>query len=110
MPDNKQTAAPEEIAPMRRDTAMREVMERAIVARGRTVIIPDSATRVFTGRDPDTHAELFGQGSREIPPGNEVELPRSEVKRLRALGFLVDPDAAEIPIAEGPSYQEMSRR
>jgi hypothetical protein len=90
---------------------MREAMERAVVSRGRTVCVPDPSVTVFTGREPDgEHKERFAPGLREIGPGNEVELPRSEVLRLRKLGFLVDPDAAEIPTAEGPSYQEMSRR
>jgi hypothetical protein len=40
---------------------------------------------------------------REIPAGEEVEMPRGEVKRLRSLGFLVDPDAPQVKM-EGPDH------
>jgi hypothetical protein len=39
-----------------------EPTERAIVARGRTVVVPDpSVPSVFVGREPDTHREIFAQ-------------------------------------------------
>ena len=86
-----------------------EPMERAVVARGRTIAMPDpSAPSVFVGREPDTHREIFASVPREVGPGEEVELPRAEVKRLRNLGFLVDPDAVEVTI-EGPEKQSRVR-
>jgi hypothetical protein len=80
-------------------------MEKATVARGRTVCVPDlSKPSVFAGREPDTHRELFAPGLRDIGPGEEVELPRDEVRRLRGLGFLVDPDAKEVAIEDGQTH------
>ncbi len=35
------------------------------------------------------------------PAGDTVTLPVSEIKRLRKLGYLVDPDGATIPAAAG---------
>ena len=85
-------------------TDREEPTERAIVARGRTVVVLDpSVPSVFVGREPETHREIFAPGMREVPAGEEVEMPRGEVKRLRSLGFLVDPDAAEVKV-EGPDH------
>jgi hypothetical protein len=36
--------------------------------------------------------------------GEEVELPRDEVLRLRGLGYLVDPSAKEIPVETGQTH------
>jgi hypothetical protein len=81
-----------------------EPTERAVVARGRTVVVPDlSAPSVFAGREADTHREIFAPGTREVLSGEEVEMSRGEVKRLRSLGFLVDPDAVEVKV-EGPNH------
>lgn len=60
-----------------------ERLVAATVARGRTV------------HDLD--------GKRHIA-GEEVSLPADEVKRLRGLGFLVDPKAPVIRLANGPSF------
>lgn len=35
---------------------------------------------------------------------NKIEVPEDEVKFLRARGFLVDPDAKEIPRGNGPMF------
>jgi hypothetical protein len=83
-----------------------EPMEKAVVARGRCVGIPDpTAEPGFIGREPDTNKELFAPGLKYILPGEEVELPRSEVKRLRGLGTLVDPNAPEPTIETGQSHR-----
>jgi hypothetical protein len=88
-----------------------ESMERAVVSRGRTVCVPDpTMPSVFAGREPDTHRELFAPGLRDYGPGEEVELPRDEVKRLRALGFFVDPDAKEVLIDDGRAHAEFGGR
>jgi hypothetical protein len=82
-----------------------EPTERAIVARGRCVGIPDSTVPpAFAGRDPIEHKEIFAPGLRYALPGEEVELTRSEVKRLRGLGTLVDPDAKEVEIETGQTH------
>lgn len=57
--------------------------EKATVAPGRTLSGPDG--------------ETYG-------PGAEVELAITEVKELRAAGFLVDPKATASQRGNGPSY------
>lgn len=37
-------------------------------------------------------------------PGEPLLLPESEVGRLRARGFLVDPSAPEVPVGNGPTF------
>jgi len=40
-----------------------------------------------------------------VGPGTEISLPADEVAELRALGFLVDPEAPDAPATgEGPSF------
>jgi hypothetical protein len=57
-------------------------MMKAVVAPRRTVMVDNK----FAG------------------PGAEVSLPADEVAELRASGFLVDPDAPEIPVVtDGPA-------
>ena len=63
-----------------KETASTEMVE-AVVARGRTV---------FEAKD------------RPRKAGQKIRLEASEAQRLRALGFLVDPDAAEIPVQQVP--------
>ena len=53
------------------------------VARGRTVVIKGKS---------------FG-------PGEKISLESEEINRLRELGFLVDPNAPEIPRGEGPTFE-----
>ncbi|GAB7525328.1 hypothetical protein [Paraburkholderia sp. 2C] len=71
-------------APVKQEPAQRTAaLEIAIVARGRTV------------RDLDgvPHAA-----------GDKVQLPASEIARLRARGFLIDPERPAIPLADGPTF------
>ena len=56
---------------------------KAIVAKGRTVVV----------------------GRQSVPEGKEVTLPEDEIASLRASGFLVDPDAPEIPRGDGPAFR-----
>jgi hypothetical protein len=80
-------------------------MERAIVARGRTVTVPDpTKPPAFVGRQIDTNVELFAPATRDFGPGEEVELPRDEVRRLRGFGYLVDSDATVIDIDTGEAH------
>ena len=79
-------------------------LERAIVARGRTVIADDpSKPRVI---DPQTGRQMGAPATRIFGPGQEVELPSDEILRLRADGFLVDPNAPEVPTEPGLSNAE----
>lgn len=41
---------------------------------------------------------------REYAPGAEVVLPLGEIRRLRGLGFLVDPNVKPIPVGNGPVF------
>lgn len=59
---------------------------QAIVARGRTVQDLDGKKRVA---------------------GEEVSLPKADIDRLRARGFLVDPKKPAIPLADGPTFGSM---
>ncbi len=55
---------------------------KAVVAKGRTVTV----------------------GKKDFGPGEEVSLPLEEVEQLRERGFLVDPNAAEVPRGNGPTF------
>ena len=79
-------------------------VDRAIVARGRTVAIPSPTKRAFAGRHPDTGVEIFGPKIDEFGPGTEVELPVDEIAELRAKGYLVDPGAVQHQVANGPNF------
>jgi hypothetical protein len=80
-------------------TAMRVPIERAIVARGRTICVPDpTKPPAFVGREIETNRAMFAPATRDFGPGEEVELPRDEVRRLRGFGYLVDSDATVIDI------------
>jgi hypothetical protein len=80
--------ASEQAAPTEPD----EPLERAVVATGHVVHI-NSGRRVQRGSDPNDFSKpIFRTPFVEATPGTEVELPRSEVKRLRETGHLVDPN------------------
>jgi hypothetical protein len=86
-------------------TAIGEAMERAIVARGRTVVVPDpTKPPVFVGRQIETNREMFAPATRDFGPGEEVELPRGEAQRLRGFGYLVDADAKVVDIDTGEAH------
>jgi hypothetical protein len=83
-----------------------EKLARGIVARGRTIDVPDlNAPKQIAGYT----LEGKPQGklaTRSYGPGQEVELPAAEIASLRKRGFLTDPDQTLPPLAEGPSYTE----
>lgn len=80
-------------------------MVRATVARGRTVTAPDPAKREIAGTRPDG-STIYATGTTDYGPGAEIELSASEVQRLRATGFLVDPGPTPVAIGEGPKFSE----
>jgi hypothetical protein len=41
---------------------------------------------------------------KQFGPGSEVILPKHEVESLRKKGFLVDPDAVPVEVADGPTF------
>lgn len=63
-----------------------------VVARGRTVRtgIPGSGEP-----DPNDPRRVIGTTSRKHGPGETVWLPPSEAARLRAIGFVLDPQNAD---------------
>lgn len=81
---------------------------RATIARGRTVIMSDTNQMNIVGYDeagkPIKRAKSVAFGEHQ-----DIELPLSEAVRLRKLGYLVDPGAAPIPTADGPSFTELPK-
>ena len=75
---------------------------RAVVARGRSVDIPIGAL-VTVGLTAEGKT-VTRRPTKQFGPGNEVELPADEIKSLRKLGYLVDPEATVIPTGEGPMF------
>ncbi|MDA8230153.1 MAG: hypothetical protein M0006_02320 [Magnetospirillum sp.] len=43
-------------------------------------------------------------GGRKHGPGDSLGVEAAEAKRLRALGFLVDPAAPALPVGQGPTF------
>lgn len=83
---------------------------KGIVARGRSVDVPDpSAQRMVTGYNTEGKA-VTRAAFRSYGPGQEVTLPESEILSLRERGFLTDPDVTVPPLAEGPHFTETGHR
>lgn len=82
---------------------MAEQMETCIVAPRRSVMVGGAPAVALdepgsTGfKTPWTEGEIKG-------PGEQIRVPKSEAARLRKLGAVVDPDAPNIPVAAGPSF------
>ena len=112
---DKHVSGPMQRAPMIREPSMTaEVTEgteadpviRCIVARGHSVEVP-FGPKVQVGFTPSPDSKpVFAQKCRTFGPNQELELPQSEVTRLRKLGFLVDPDYTPPEVGEGPQYRE----
>jgi len=82
--------------------------ERAIVARGRTVVAPTGEKRV--GRYNDEGKPITVPVLKNFGPDQEIELPAGEIAWLRSTGHLVDPRIpAELP-AEGARVSEQGQR
>jgi len=66
---------------------------KATVAKGRTIIAPAPGEGSdLVGFDPFTAAPIRAPRQRAYGPGEEVQLPLSEIERLTRLGFLHDPN------------------
>ena len=79
---------------------------RGIVARGRSIDVPDmSVARQTIGYNADGKP-VTRSAIRTYLPGQEVELPAKEIISLRERGFLLDPDQSVPPLAEGPRFTE----
>lgn len=82
-----------------------EKIARGVVARGRTVDIPDTTRRQVIGHTPEGKP-IHRSPVRSFGPGNEIELPAQEIATLRERGFLVDPERVIPPLADGPHFTE----
>ncbi|SRR5579885_1302568 len=67
-----------------------DAIGKGIVERGRTVEVP-TGEKEMRGFDREGNA-LYRPVMRRYGPGQEVELPMREIRRLRELGFLTDPN------------------
>jgi len=74
----------------------------AIVAPGKTVYTEAVSAKVWDA-EAKREVDVVKAGGPK-GPGEKVSLPEDEVKRLRALGFLLASDAAPVPTAPGPSF------
>ncbi len=79
-----------------------EAMQTGVVARGRCLELADPSQplreRHSCGEGGIINTATF-QPCRRFMPGEEVTLPGSEIERLRALGYLVDPNRV-MPLQE----------
>ena len=78
-----------------------EPRELATVRMGRSVDVPDPVEKRAVGYDRDSGAMIFAAVQHRYGPGQQVELPVSEIRRLRGLGFLVDPSGEPV-FTSGP--------
>lgn len=75
----------------------------AIVAPGKTVYTEAVSAKVWDAEQKREVDVVKAGGPKG--PGESVSLPENEVKRLRALGFLLAHDAGPaIPSSPGPSF------
>jgi hypothetical protein len=72
-------------------TPVEEETETGIVADGHTVDVP-TGEKVVCGFDAVFARSVFRSVCKSFRPGETVTLPRSEIRRLQQLGFIVDPD------------------
>lgn len=83
-----------------------EKMVKAVVARGRSVMVP-VGKRVI-GFHPVTEAEIYGPVTQYVEELQEVELPESDVVWMRKAGYLIDPNNQQaVARGEGPSFTEI---
>jgi hypothetical protein len=82
-----------------------EKTARGVVARGRTIMVPDTNDRRVVNHTPEGKA-VYRCAERAFGPGQEVELPATEIVSLRERGFLIDPGQPIPPLADGPHYTE----
>ncbi|WP_024340989.1 hypothetical protein [Bradyrhizobium japonicum] len=86
-----------------------EKLVRGTVERGRTIRVPNDRDMQIVGTNPETGKPIRAPKIVEYGPGEEVNLPESEIKSLRALGFIVDPARVlkTVP-AEGSHLSELA--
>ncbi len=86
----------------------KEKLVRCVVERGRTVHAATGKKKML-GYDPIDGRQIFGPELTAYAPGQELMLPESEAKRLRAAGFVrdetryaSDTEAAKLPPTPQP--------
>lgn len=70
---------------------------KATVANGKTLHMPHPTEKMCVGYDVEQKANILVPRIAVYGPGVEVELPLSEVHRLKRLGFLVDTEDYQPP-------------
>lgn len=80
-------------------------LARGVVARGRTVVVPTAQTRTagYTAEGKPIVVPV----TKTFVPGQEIELPHDEIKWLRSIGHLIDPNAPMPPPAQGATLTEL---
>ncbi len=78
-------------------------MARGTVAKGRTVMAQTGVHR--TVNYTADGAPITRRTEVAHKPGQEIELPEHEISRLRAAGFLVDPNASLVKSDIGPTFE-----
>ena len=81
-------------------------MVTAIVARARTVYTGVEKYPVWDG-EKKAMITAF-RPCNPVGPGGAVTLPRAEVERLQAIGFLVKAGVDPLPTGNGPTYGRAS--
>jgi len=119
-PDLVLSGKPAPPSPAPDENTANEATAIGIVARGRTLHLPIPGERRSVGWDPNEKKTVYAAVTRGHGPGERVELPVSEIKRLQGLGFLVDPDrivAASAAVTAGaggtphqPEFATLPRR
>lgn len=86
----------------------RESKVRVIVRPGRTLHAEHPTETRYLGRHPDTGEQIYGLTPVAFGPGEEVDLPESEARRLRSIGHVSivgDPEGPS-PLVVGPSLRD----
>jgi hypothetical protein len=94
----------EQVVPVE-DTGPKEVVT---VAQGRNIHAPIPGQRVACGYDTTSGRAVYRVQCRIYEPGQTLELPTSEAKRLRETGHVFDPSKIVPPDATVVSAQAFS--
>lgn len=80
--------------------------ERAVVARGRTIMAPTSEKRLAT-HTPEGKP-VYAPIMKMFGPGEDIELPMDEIKWLRGTGHLIDPKKIIAEPSQGAHVMEQA--
>lgn len=86
---------------------LKVTMAKGVVARGRTIMVPNLNKRVLAYNHPETGKAMMRHEMLSYGEGAEVELAEDEIVSLRERGFLTDPSKVVQPMAEGSHVKEI---